>query len=232
MLVRENDLSAEAPSRRNAERQRRALWAGFALSAAVHVLLLFAWRSAPQAASGSLAAGTRSGDYRAAAGGGEEMVAINIALPRPIEVPAPPATNPRLRDPEVAANEPEQQVVAASLSAPGGGEGNRAGPGLSGAEGAGDGGTDRQGRDRRTPPTPRSITPRWDPPKELKGQRVTFRVRVDETGEPTGEIEVQPRVDETEFMRKVRKDLLGMDYLPGRRDGRPVADWVELTLTF
>jgi len=229
--VRENDRSAVVPSRRNSERQRRALWAGFALSAAVHALLLFGWRSASPTASGSLAAGPRTGDYRAAAGGGE-MVAINIAPPRPIEVPAPPATTPRLRDPEVAVNEPEQQVIAASLAAPGGGQGSRSGPGLSGAAGTGDGGTDRQGRDRRTFPTPRSIIPRWNPPDELKGERVTFRVQVDETGEPTGEIEVQPKVRETAFMQKVRADLLNMDYLPGRRDGRPVSDWVELTLTF
>lgn len=230
-LVRENDRSAAAPSRRNSDRQRRAFWTGFALSAAVHLLLLFGWRSAPQVSQGSLAAGPRTGDYRAAAGGGD-MVAINIAPPRPIEVPAPPSTQPRLRDPEVAVSEPEQQMVAASLSAPGGGQGDRSGPGLSGADGAGDGGTDRQGRDRRSFPTPRSIIPRWNPPDELKGQRVTFRVRVDETGEPTGEIEIRPRVGETAFMQKVREDLLNMDYLPGRRDGRPVPDWAEMTLTF
>lgn len=230
MLVGENERSAIAPSRRNSERQRRALWAGFAISAAIHALLLFGWRSSSQPVHGSLAAGPRSGDYRAAAGGGA-MTAISIAPPRPIEVPAPPATRPRLRDPQVDVRTSTPPIIAASLSGPGT-EGDRSGPGLPGATGAGDGGSDQRGGDRWSDPTPRSITPRWDPPRELKGHRVTFRVQVDASGEPTGEIEIQPRIAESAFMRRVRNDLLTMDYLPGRRDGRPVSGWAELTLTF
>lgn len=232
--MRENRDSVVAPSRRNTARQRKALWVGFAISAAFHVLLLFGWQSVSPPASGSLAAGPRSGDYRAAAGGGGAMTALAIAPPRPIEVPAPPATRPQLQDPEVEMPEPERHIIAASLSGPAGAEpaDGRSGRGLPGATGAGAGGDHREGRDRRTFPTPRSIVPRWDPPNELKGQRVTFRVRVDEQGEPTGEIEVRPSIPETEFVRRVRNDLLTMDYLPGRQDGRPVTDWAELTLTF
>ena len=230
MTVTENDRSEFSSSRRNSDRQRRTLWVGLAISAFLHALILFGWRSSAVDLSGSLAAGPRSGDYRAAAGGGE-MTAISIAPPRPIEVPAPPSTRPRLRDPDVTVSQSQPRIVAASLSGPGN-RGERTGPGLPGAEGAGDGGSDRAGRDRDSDPTPRSITPRWDAPRELKGRRVTFRVAVDAAGEPTGEIDVQPRVAESEFMRKVRNDLLTMDYLPGRRDGRPVSGWVELTLTF
>lgn len=221
------------PSRRNSVRQRKAWWIGFALSAAVHALLLFGWRSPAPQGSGSLAAGPRAGDFRAASGG-SEMTAIDIRMPQPIEVPAPPTARPQLDDPQLAVPEPAQRVLTASLESSGGAAMNqgRAGAGLPSATGAGDGGNDRQGRDRRTFPTPRSIIPRWDPPDELKGRRVTFRVRVDERGEPTGEIEVRPRIEETDFVRRVRDDLLTMDYLPGRQDGRPVADWAELTLTF
>lgn len=231
--MRTHDQTDLTPSRRNSVRQRKAWWIGFAVSAAVHALLLFAWRSPAPQGPGSLAAGPRAGDFHAAAGG-SEMTALDIRMPQPIDVPEPPAARPRPEDPQVAAPEPEQHLLTASLSGPTGSAMSRgsAGSGIPRADGAGDGGSDQTGRDRNAPPTPRSITPRWDPPDELKGRRVTFRVRVDERGEPTGEIEVRPRIDETEFVRRVRDDLLTMDYLPGRRDGRPVADWAELTLTF
>ena len=228
-----NGSGVEAPSRRNSARQRKALWTGLAISAAFHALLLFGWRAPSPDGTGSLAAGPRAGDYRAAEGGGE-MIALAIAAPRPIEVPAPPQSRPRIRDPELFVPEPERHVIAASLSGPTGGapaEG-RAGQGLPGVDGAGDGGTERSGRDRSSPPTPRSITPRWDPPRELRGQRVTLRVHVDALGEPTGEIEIQPRIADSGFAKQLRRDVLAMDFLPARRDGRAVADWAELTLTF
>lgn len=231
--VRTDEQTEIAPSRRNSARQRKAWWIGFALSAAVHAFLLFGWRSPAPEGPGSLAAGPRAGDIRAAAGG-SEMTAIDFRMPQPIEVPAPPTARPEPDDPQLDVPEPEQRVLTASLQGPIGAAMNdgRDGAGLPGAEGSGDAGNDRRGSDRRTFPTPRSIIPRWDPPDELKGQRVTFRVRVNERGEPTGEIEVRPRIDETEFVRRVRDDLLTMDYLPGRQDGRPVTDWAELTLTF
>lgn len=228
-----NSSGVEAPSRRNSARQRKALWTGLAISAAFHALLLFGWRAPSPDGTGSLAAGPRAGDYRAAVGGGE-MTALAIAAPRPIEVPPPPQSRPRIRDPELFVPEPERYVIAASLSGPTGGapaEG-RAGQGLPGVDGAGDGGTERAGRDRRSPPTPRSITPRWDPPRELRGQRVTLRVHVNALGEPTGEIEIQPRIADSGFEKQLRRDVLAMDFLPARRDGRAVADWAELTLTF
>lgn len=230
--MRKNSETVVSPSRRNAARQRKALWVGLAISAAFHGLLLFGWHTPSPDGPGSLAAGPRSGDFRASEGGGA-MTALAIAAPQPIEVPAPPSTRPRIRDPEIRVQEPERQIITASLSGSGGmpSEG-RVGPGLPGAAGAGDGGTDREGRDRRTFPTPRSIIPRWDAPRELKGQRVTLRVRVDSRGEPTGEIEIQPRIADAGFERQLRRDVLAMDFLPGRQDGRPVADWAELTLTF
>ena len=160
------------------------------------------------------------------------MVALAITPPRPIEVPAPPADQPRLREPDVTM-EPERLILAASFSGPSGGvPGSSVGPGLASGDGEGDAGNDRSGDDRNSPPTPRSITPRWDPPQELRGQRITFRVKVDQYGDPTGEIEVLPRIADSRFARQVREDLLAMDFQPARRDGRPVTDWAELTLVF
>lgn len=234
MEAHEDTVEVLSPSRRNAARQRRALWVGFAISAVVHAFLLVGWRSTALEGPGSLAAGPRAGDFRAAAGGGE-MVAITIAAPRPIEVPAPPSSKPRVLDPEIRMQEPERQIIAASLTGPTGGGApgdSRTGPGLKGADGSGAGGNNMEGLDRRTFPTPRSIIPRWDSPDDLKGRRVTFRVHVDSQGEPTGEVEIQPRIADSGFENRLRKDLLKMDFLPGRVDGRPVADWAELTYTF
>ncbi len=222
------------PSRRNSARNRNALRVGFALSVLIHGALLFGWRSSDTDAPASSAAGPRAGDVRAAAGGGE-MLAIAIAAPRPIVIPAPPSTRPRFVEPDVAVEEPEQLVLTADLSGPSGGAaapGDYAGPGLPGADGGGDGGSDPEGRDRRTDATPRSIIPLWDPPQDVKGMRVTVRVQVDARGEPTGEILVEPRIPNSGFDRELRKGLLSMDYIPARRDGLAVRDWAEMTFTF
>lgn len=231
--MREQTQPSIAPSRRNSARQRRAWWVGFLLSAAIHLVLLFGWRADDRSGPGSLAAGPRAGDFRAAAGGGP-LIAIDVAAPKPIDVPPPPEVRPRVDLPDVPERDLQPEVLAVSFQGPTGGQATpgSGGPGLPGAEGAGDGGDDLEGRDRRTYPTPRSIIPRWDAPKELKGHRVTFRVKVDARGEPTGEVEMQPRIRDADFARRVREDLLAMDYLPGRLDGRPVAEWAELTFTF
>ena len=229
----EQEYSLE-PTRRNSARNRRPLVVGFALSALIHAVLLAGWRTSRLEDPGSLAAGPRTGDFRAAAGGGE-MLAIAIAPPRPIIIPAPPATQPRLAKPEVAVDEPEQLVQTPELSGPVGGAtllSDRGGPGLLDADGGGDGGNNASGRDRRTFPTPRSIIPVWDPPREVKGMRVTVRVLVDARGEPTGEILVQPRIPDSGFDRRLRKELLSMDYVPASRGGRAVSDWAEMTFTF
>lgn len=207
---------------------------GFVLSALVHAVLLTGWRANGPEAPGSLAAGPRTGDFRAAAGGGE-MLAIAIAAPRPIVIPAPPANQPRLAEPEVELDESEQRVRTPALSGPAGGAmriSDRGGPGLLNADGGGDGGNSASGRDRRTEATPRSIIPTWNSPQELKGMVVTIRVLVDAGGRPTGEIQVQPSIPNSGFDRELRKRFLSMDYVPAIRGGRAVSDWAEMTLTF
>jgi hypothetical protein len=207
---------------------------GFVLSALVHVVLLTGWRTNGPEDPGSLAAGPRTGDFRAAAGGGE-MLAIAIAAPRPIVIPAPPASQPRFVEPEVELDEPEHLVQTPALSGPAGGAmriSDRGGPGLLNADGGGDGGNNASGRDRRTDATPRSIIPTWDSPQELKGMVVTIRVLVDAGGRPTGEIRVQPRIRNSRFDRELRRRFLSMDYDPAIRGGQAVSDWAEMTLTF
>ena len=221
------------PSRRNSARNRKALIGGFSLSVLLHVLILLGWRGPVTDLPGSLAAGPRAGDYRAAAGGGE-ILAIAIAPPRPIEIPAPPA-EVLLTDLEVVTDEPEKMIQPVELAGPTGGAAlisDRTGPGLVGADGRGDSGSDAEGQDQRTFPTPRSIIPVWDPPRDMKGMRVTVRVQVDARGVATGEILVDPGIPNSGFDRRLRQELLSMDYVPAQRGGRPVADWAEMTFTF
>ncbi len=232
--MQDEQLYGMEPTRRNSARNRRPLVVGFALSALVHVLLLVAWRTSGPAVTGSLAAGPRASNFRAAAGGGE-MLAIAIAAPRPIIIPAPPARQPRVVEPEVAVQEPEQRVLPTELAGPSGGAtliSDVSGPGLPGADGGGDGGNNAAGRTRRTVATPRSIIPVWRPPNDVKGMVVTVRVLVDAQGRPTGEILVQPRIPNSGFARKLRKEMLSMDYFPASRGGQAIADWAVMTLTF
>lgn len=220
------------PTRRNSARNRKPLVVGFLLSVLIHAVLLLGWRSSGSENPGSLAAGPRTGGFRAAAAGGE-MVAIAIAAPRPIIVPAPPANQPRFAEPEVVVNEPEQLIQTPDLSGPVGETtlfSNSGGPGLLNAEGRGDGGNDASGRDRVTPAHPRSIIPVWQPPRELKGMIVTIRVLLNARGEPTGEIVVQPHIPNSGFDRELRRKFLSMDYVPASRNGQAVSDWAEMSL--
>ena len=214
-------------TRRNSARNRKPLVVGFILSVLVHAVLLSGWGTGSDLDDpGSLAAGPRMGNFRAAEGGGE-MLAIAIAAPRPIVVPAPPSNQPLFTEPELVVREPEQFVRTPELSGAAGGAmmiSNRGGPGLLNADGGGDGGNNASGRDQRTFPTPRSIIPIWDPPREVKGMRVTVRVLVDARGEPTGEILVEPRIPNSGFDRKLRKELLSMDYVPASSGGMAIAD--------
>ena len=138
------------PSRRNSARNRKALIVGLSLSVLVHAIILFAWRIPVTDSQGSLAAGPRAGDYRAAAGGGE-ILAIAIAPPRPIEIPAPPA-EVLLADMDVATDEPEKRIQPVELAGPSGGAAlisDRSGPGIAGADGRGDSGNSIDGRQHR-----------------------------------------------------------------------------------
>lgn len=221
------------PSRRNSVRNRKALIVGFSLSALLHAVILFGWRAPGLDLEGSLAAGPRAGDYRAAAGGGE-ILAIAIAPPRPIEIPAPPA-EVLLTDLNVVTDEPERSIQPVELAGPSGGAAlisDRSGPGLVGGEGRGDSGNSAEGSDRNSLAIPRSIVPRIDAPQEMQGMSITIRVEVDARGEPTGAITFEPSIPHAGFERELREDFLGMDYLPASRNGRAVADWMEMSMSF
>jgi hypothetical protein len=66
----------------------------------------------------------------------------------------------------------------------------------------------------------------------MQGMSITIRVEVNASGEPTGEIRFEPHIPNSGFEQRLRKDFLSMDYHPAQRNGRAVADWVEMGLSF
>ena len=120
------------------------MYVGLAMSLLLHAIVFLAWRSEQAAAGVSVAAGLRTGDASAAAGGGA-MQAISLASARSTVIPPPPAPLPSLDAPEVVPVEAETPVLASGmLERPGSSPGQNPGfvPGVPGGTGTGDGGTD------------------------------------------------------------------------------------------
>jgi len=214
-------------------RYRRAIHVGLALSLLIHAIVFVAWRSERAAAGALVAAGLRTGDASAAAGGGA-LQAINLAAVRSAEIPPPPAPLPSLDAPEVVPVETETPALATGMLArPGSSPGQNAGfvPGVPGGTGTGDGGTDAEGLYRNTVPEPRVIIPDWDAPKDVKGLRVRMRVLVDERGNPV-DVELEPPTPNAGFNRKLIETAMEMEFKPALRNGRPVRDWAVITRVF
>lgn len=198
-------------------------------SVAFHLLLFVGWRVTPVSPHPGHPAA--AGPVPSPAIGAGGLMAVNVARPERIEVPPPPA--PRLVPdaPAVERLELESVGVSPSLTpvvlagAPGSGDASAAGSG-SGESSGGEGG------DSFTAPIPRSLVPHWDPPDEVRGMKVTVRVRVDERGKATGEVELLPPTPNEKFNRQLREKATRMAYYPARRRGRPVPGWAEITFVF
>jgi len=217
----------------NARRYRRTIFACLALSAALHVLVLLAWRVGREPLPGTVAAGPRMGDAAAAAGGGI-LQAIALAPPREIVVPPPPDQVPALNAPEVEVQMPQESQLQARFTDLRSGTafpGPDEGPGRPDGSGRGDGGTEAEGRFRVTAPEPRVIVPEWDPPAEIKGTTVQIRVLVSAEGRAL-DVELRPRTPNAGFNRRLVETYMGMDYKPGRRMGQPITAPAEITLIF
>lgn len=216
-----------------ASRHRRALAMGMGLSVLLHAAVIFGFRADLEPLSTTVAVGQRAGDPVAAAGGGV-LQAMNIALPRQVEVPPPPEAVPDLDEPEFEISEPPEdrfspmRDLASATSFPG----NSRRVGIARATGRGDAGADAEGLYRVTAPEPRSIIPEWNPPREVKGMQVMVRVLVDERGAPLGDVELRPPTPNRGFNDRLREKVLNMDYKPARRQGRAISGWAEMTFIF
>lgn len=222
-------------------RYRRWFRRAFVASVLLHVLILLFFRSSrPLPPSPFAAAGPRAGDDRAAAGGGMQVVALQITQPQPEPVqaviPEPvPEPTPKI---ELEVVEPKPQTVAAVTPAigvvPTVGEGTGAavGPGLESGTGRGDGGTDEEGRFRVVPPSPRGlILPPSERPKQVRGREVDVWVFVTDAGKVISDsTRIAPTTGDRKFDDRLKKQAAEWVFEPARRGGRAIAEWFRYTI--
>ena len=229
-------MSAESqlPTRRHDREYRRFARVGFAVSLLVHLAILLLWQVDPLSLGNTIAAGPRTGDPIAAAGGGA-MQSVSYRLPEKIEVPPPPEKFVVDERPIEIEMVEEPQIAALDLSTALGEAREMAttpGPGIPGMTGQGDGGSDESGNSRLLDGTPRSLIPEWDPPEDVRGMEVTVRVLINERGHPL-EVRLQPQTPNRGFNSKLIKKARLMEFNPVRdRSGRPIQEWTEFVLVF
>ena len=205
------------PSERWGDRYRAALGWSLLISAVLHAAAFFAWRSDP---SGARAGPAEASEAVRILTFGGALQAVSFSLARPFEIPAPPepadlTDDPLIDLPEIGG------ALTPTLGTPGPRSADASGGPRLGGTGA-----------RTTSPVPRSLIPEWNPPDEVRGTRVTARVRVDIDGNPVGEVQLLPPTSNREFNRALVEKVLEMEYIPAQRDGRPVEAWAEITFVF
>ncbi len=214
-------------------RYDRALRTGLVASLVFHLALFLIFRGAPLPASPFAAAGPRTGDHRAAAGGG--MQAMQLQLPPP-EIPRPPepllvedlALNepvPEEPEPEVPEVEPISLEELEGIA--GHDPGPDIGPGLRSGTGTGDGGTAEEGRLRVVPPSPRGmLMPPMDRPDRVRGREVRIWVFVRADGRVAADsVRIQPSTGDRGYDRRLRETAARWLFQPATKNGQPVGEW-------
>lgn len=148
---------------------------------------------------------------------------ISIPPPRPITPPALPLPT----EIEVEEFDLDTEVdfdLAALLGDPG----PPGPPGLEG-EGEGDGGTGENGQ-MNTDPKPRGLIP---PPmdKRLRNVTVTVWVFINESGRVVADsTRLDPPTKNRKLNRKLIEEAAEWRFIPGTRNGQPVAAWTRYTI--
>lgn len=219
-------------------RYRRALQWGLAFSLVAHAAIFLVFDEAPLPPSPFSAAGERTGDARAARGGGMEAV----ELMSPPDVPeSPPVPVPEPTPEEVEElEEVEEQVEDVGVTAPLLGEvatlpgpiGLEDGPGLEDGTGTGDGGTEEEGRFRAVPPRPRGmIMPPGDRPDRVRGKEVDVWVFVSAEGRVVPDsTRLNPSTGDRRYDRRLREHAADWVFEAAMRDGSPIAEWFRYTI--
>ncbi len=224
-------------------RHRRIMGTALLISVVLHLMVLFMFRSAilvPE--SPFSAAGPRSGDDKAAAGGGSQIVNLRptppravpeIATPQPIPIP----TEKIVPEPLIKIEDPKPQLTVASILGEGltsaaQGLGAGQGAGIEGGTGRGDGGTGESGRFRVLPPSPRGlILPPSDRPGKVKGKEVDVWVYVDVKGKVVADsTRLDPSTGDHGFDDRLKKQAAEWVFDPARRGGRIIAEWFRYTI--
>lgn len=217
-------------------RYTRAVAWGMTISIVGHALLFIVFSSRPLPVPPFAAAGERMGDSRAAAGGGMETVQLSTPTrvpesPTPIPTPTPALTDAELPDPELSEEDVPAIALADQLATPGA-DGPGEGPGLTEGVGAGDGGTEAEGRFRVVPPRPKGmILPPSDRPDAVRGKEVEVWVYVTATGRVVPDsTRLNPPTGHRSFDRRLREHASSWVFEAARRDGRPVGEWFRYTI--
>lgn len=212
---------------RERRREERRIWrAAMGVSVLLHLLAFVLWRSDLPPATSSAAAGPRSGDVRAAAGGAR---VVRLAPPAATPLRPPPVPLPAVDVPEATPVEEEPRVDLASIL------GDRPdaarGPGPADGDGRGDAGAAEAGRRRLVPPAPRGmIIPPAD--RRFRGREIEVWVFVDERGRVVPDsTRLRPPTSDGSFNRRLKEEAARWVFEPARRGGRPVASWFPYTIT-
>ena len=235
-------MSRGTGKRRTVELRLRHRWislVAFLVSLGVHVLIFVIFWGDGVPRSPFAAAGPRAGDDRAApAGGGMQVVRLQVAAVQPAQAMPIPVPTPEVVVEEVPEPEPEPQpepaqveVPKVEVSAEPGSGGTQAGVGevlgREGGTGRGDGGTEAEGRYRGEPPKPRGlILPPGDRPGKVRGKEVTVWVFVTETGEVVPDsTRLIPSTGDSKFDERLRRQAAEWVFQPAMRGGKAVAEW-------
>jgi hypothetical protein len=229
-------MTVEEQRHRDEDRSyRRALRVGLVVSVLLHGVLLLAFGGKSVPPSPFAAAGERQHDDRAARGGGIE--AIELRPPEPVVVPPMPVPVPVAELPmeEVPEPEPVEEVPAIALAegmAVPGTPGPEVDRGLADGTGAGDGGSESEGRFRVVPPRPRGLTmPPGDRPAEVRGKEIEVWVFVTANGQVVPDsTRLFPPTCDRRFDRRLRDYAADWVFEAARRDGRAVAEWFRYTI--
>lgn len=231
------------------DRRYRRIWRGSILaSLLIHILILLFFRSArPIPPSPFAAAGPRNGDARAAAGGGTQVVALNVrpelptepAVTEAVATPIPEPVPEPEPEPEIRVEQPKPVTTVTPVAIQGTGTVGQGradrdpGPGTETGTGQGDGGTADEGLFRLVPPSPRGlILPPSDRPGSVRGKEVDVWVFVNAEGRVLADsTRLDPRTTGNGgFDDRLKKQAAEWVFEPARKGGKPVAEWFRYTI--
>jgi outer membrane biosynthesis protein TonB len=236
------DGTPERRTEQHDARHRRIWRAALLASVLLHILIFMIFRrDVVIPPSPFAAAGPKSGDARAAAGGGTRIVALTVVETPPepvveVEVPVPvPTPDPEVQLVVEEPPAPQPAVAAAAVQGTGvvgEGRGDRRGEGIVGGTGRGDGGTAEEGLFRVVPPSPRGlILPPSDRPGKVRGKEVDVWVFVTATGSVVDDsTRIAPTTGDRRFDDRLKKQAGEWVFEPARRGGSPVAEWFRYTI--